>query len=287
MNARPPLYGNLFFYADAGRLRAIVESAIEDASPPSLRGHSQGRIHALIVPHGTHLEVGPIAGYAYKLLLSAPQTWDRVTLLAPLLAPQVAPPTDARPTSSDALLLDPAGAYLTPFDAAPVDRVLVDQLRARGVDLREAPDAEPIIESQLPFLQTALGEVAILPLRVPATLNNDASTRLSQHAAELGLIVAAGNLTEGEEQATMQAISRMDIGTLDSAFDSARDSTRVGRGGLGGLFSLANSRAKPLTPTADLRTIALALTLARAQGASQVVPLFAAGPFATFAAVGP
>ncbi len=58
MLIRRPRYSNIFFYADEGRLRAIVTSAIEDATPAKI----SGRIHALIVPHGTHLECGPIAG---------------------------------------------------------------------------------------------------------------------------------------------------------------------------------------------------------------------------------
>ena len=266
MIVRRPRYGNLFFYEDEGRLRAIVESSIEDASPSHIRGH----IHALIVPHGTHLECGPIAGYAYKLLLTSPQTWDAVTLLAPQLG---APTAD----ESGALLLDPAEAYLTPLEAAPVNRGLVDQLRAAGVSIQDAPDVEPILESQLPFVQTVFGDVPVLPLRVPAAWTPAASFALAQHASQLGLIIAAGNLPEGQEQAVAHAITRMDTPALTG------EASIHSRNGLAGLFS----RAKPITTTSDLTTIALALTLAKARGATHVQQLFVAGQFGAFVAIGP
>jgi AmmeMemoRadiSam system protein B len=267
MIARRPLYGNLFFYADEGRLRAIVQSSIEDASPSHIRGH----IHALIVPHGTHLECGPIAGYAYKLLLTSPQTWDAVTLLAPQLQPPAS-------TIGGALLLDPAEVYLTPLDATQVDRGLADQLRADGIAIQDAPDTEPILESHLPFVQTALGDVRVLPLRVSGSLSAADSQALARHAAQLGLIIAAGNLPEGQEQVVAHAIASMDIRALTGETAAHGQS----RGGLAGLFS----RAKPITPTPDLATIALVLTLAKARGATQVHQLFAAGQFAAFVVMG-
>ena len=266
MIARRPLYGNLFFYADEGRLRAIVESAIEDASPSHIRGH----IHALIVPHGTHLECGPIAGYAYKLLLTSPQTWDAVTLLAP----QIGPPTAQ---DAGALLLDPAQVYLTPLDAASVDRSLADQLRAAGVPIGDVPDTEPILESQLPFVQMVLGDVRVLPLRVSGSLRPATSLTLSKHAAQLGLIIAAGNLPQGQEQAVAHAIVNMDT----QALKGESPLHEPGRGGLAGLFS----RPKPITPTTDLATIALALSLAKARGATRVQQLFVAGQFGAFVAM--
>ena len=266
MIARRPLYGNLFFYADEGRLRAIVQSAIEDASTSHIRGH----IHALIVPHGTHLECGPIAGYAYKLLLTSPQTWDAVTLLAP----QIKPPMIYE---SGALLLDPADVYLTPLDATQVDQNLAGQLRAAGVPIQDLPDTEPILESQLPFVQIVLGDVRVLPLRVAEPLSNPTTLALTQQAAQLGLIIAAGNLPPGQEQAVAHAIGNMDTRAL--AGESAAQGHS--RSGLAGLFS----RTKSITPTLDMATIALALMLAKAKGATRVQQLFAAGQFAAFVAM--
>ena len=254
MLIRRPLYGNIFFYADEGRLRAIVTSAIEDATPAKVTG----KIHALIVPHGTHLECGPIAGYAYKLLLTTQQSWDQVTLLAPQIT-----------TTHKTLVVDEADAYLTPLDAVQTDKALLAKLRALNVVIEDSPDHEPIIESHLPFVQTALGDVPVLPLRVP--MNCDDS--LVAQAASLGLIIAAGNLPEGEadKKAVASAIVNMDVAALCGQSNTSK-------GGLGNLFS----RAKPIIPNADLRAIALALQLAQARGATQVKQLFVAGQFGAF-----
>ena len=256
MLIRRPLYGNIFFYADEGRLRAIVTSAIEDATPAKV----SGAIHALIVPHGTHLECGPIAGYAYKLLLTTQQSWDQVTLLAPQIS-----------TTHSSLAVDEADAYLTPLDVVQTDKALLATLRAAGVVIEDAPDNEPIIESHLPFVQTTLGDVPMLPLRVPANCDDG----LVGQAKSLGLIIAAGNLPEDNEKAVANAIINMDVAALRGQNSTSK---RV----LGGVFS----RAKPIAPTADLSTIALALQLAQARGATQVKQLFVAGQFGAFVVFG-
>ncbi|NJM41376.1 MAG: AmmeMemoRadiSam system protein B, partial [Anaerolineae bacterium] len=138
----PPAVWQHFWYADEGRLRAIVTSAIEDATPAKI----SGEIRALIVPHGTHLECGPIAGYAYKLLLTTTQSWDGVTLLAPQLR-----------EGGTTLQIDEADAYLTPLDAVQVDKALLARLRTSGVAIEGAADDEPIIESQLPLCKLRWG----------------------------------------------------------------------------------------------------------------------------------
>jgi hypothetical protein len=81
-------------------------------------------------------------------------------------------------------------------------------------------------------------------------------------------------LPEGNEKVVANAIVNMDVATLKG------QSAAAGKTGLGGLFS----RAKPITPNADLSTMALALQLAQARGATQVKQLFVAGQFAAFVA---
>jgi hypothetical protein len=269
MRIRRPLYGNIFWYADEGRLRAIVTSAIEDATPAKI----SGEIRALIVPHGTHLKCGPIAGYAYKLLLTTTQSWDGVTLLAPQLR--------EGGNTGNTLQIDEAEAYLTPLDAVQVDRALLARLRTSGVAIEDAADDEPIIESQLPFVQTALGDVPVLPLRIPSSPSKgEAGRGLIDQESELGLIIAAGNLPEGNEKAVADAIVRMDVAALRG--DLTPGLSPRGEGRLRSLFT----RAKPIAPNPDLTTIALALDLARGRGATHVKQLFVAGQFGAFVVFG-
>ena len=212
-------------------------------------------------------------GYAYKLLLTTTQSWDGVTLLAPQLK-----------AGGTGLQVDEADAYLTPLDAVQTDKALLTRLREADVLIEDAPDEEPIIESQLPFVQTALGDVPILPLRIPFPFEGEAGRGLAAQAGALGLIIAAGNLPEGNEQVVANAIVNMDVAALRGDLSPNPSPKREGRK-LSGLFSRTKF-LNPITPTPDLNTIALALQLARAHGATRVKQLFVAGQFGAFVAFG-
>jgi len=247
-----PRFGNIFYYPDEGRLRAVVEACIEDAITPRLTGI----LRALIVPHGTHLECGLIAGHAYKLLYTTPQSWDRVTLLAPIIQP---------PTTSqkNALLVEPVEGYPTPFDLASIDQTGLANLRAHNIAIEDALDDEPIIETQLPFMQLTMGGSPTLPLRVPA--GYVAPPMLLAHAKELGLIVAAANLPQGDEQHTLHALQNLDTSGLRSEHAIK----------LPGLLG----KSKTLTPNSDLATLTLALDLAKTAGGTHLRILFAQDQF--------
>lgn len=252
MRFHQPRFGNIFYYPDEGRLRAVVEACIEDAITPRLAGV----LRALIVPHGTHLECGLIAGHAYKMLYTTPQSWDRVTLLAPIIQPPIN-------TQQDALLVEPVEGYPTPFDLAAIDQTALADLRAHNIAIQDALDNEPIIETQLPFLQLTMGDTPTLPLRVPA--GYVAPPTLLAHAHALGLIVAAANLPQGHEQHALHALQNFDIAGL-------RGEHPIKLPGLLG-------KAKTLAPNSDLATLALALDLAQATGSTHLRILFAQDQF--------
>jgi hypothetical protein len=221
-------------------LRASVESYIEDASSTRV----EGSIVGLIVPHGAQVEIGPVAGHAYKLLLTTPLVWDAVTMLA-----------SSTTAPAGSLACDPAEAYDMPTGPAQIDHDRARTLRDVGVAITLAPDDEPLVESHLPFLQAALGDVSVLPLRVgtgvePASLDGG--------AGRLGLIVAISNLPAAHERAGCDAITR-----LDAAFFSGRRPA-IRTTGLAGLLG-----TRPAVPAAspDTAVLALALSAAHAQGA--------------------
>lgn len=238
-------YAGRYYFADEGRLRASVESFIEDSSPTKIGGE----IQALIVPRGAHAECGAIAGFAYKLLLTTPQIWDIATLFAPV---------GLRDASHNAhsLLCDPAQGYETPMDLVRLDHGLIESLCAQGAPMRVEPDQEFGIECQLPFVQVAMGDVPVVPLRVPEGFD---AASLTPFASQLGLIIATANLPAGEEQITCDAITNLDVAQLQGSATIKRVK------GLAGLFG---SKARALTSSADLSTIALAVSLAYMKGAS-------------------
>jgi hypothetical protein len=236
---RPPRFAGRYYFADAGRLRASVESYIEDSNSSRL----DGRIIGLIVPHAPHPECGPIAGFAYKMLLTTPLVWDSITLVA------------ASNTAS-ALACDPSGAYDLPTQPVRVDQSLLAELHGHGARIELETDDEPLIETHLPFVQAALGDVAVLPLRAPA---GTVAPQLDGVAARLGLLIAIANLPAAFEQTACAAIEQLDITFF------AGDAAPVKSKGLAGLFGSKPSRP-PVSP--DCATLALALSAARANGAT-------------------
>lgn len=239
MIVRQPIYAGAHYFGDEGRLRASVDSWIEDATQPRLSDDARG----LIVSRGLHREFGPTAGFAYKTLLTTPLRFDRVTLIAPNLSrPDVA------------IACDPADGYETPLGIARVDGDLILRLRANGAPIVDETDPEDVIESQLPFVQSALGEVDIVPLRIGAAPG--CADALLDAVAELGFVIVATKLPVGHEQRIAQAVG---AGALTPAdLDPPK-----------GLRGLLARQAAPAWD-ADLETLAFGLRLLRRAGATAV-----------------
>ncbi len=274
---RPPVYAGRYYFPDAGRLRAAVESFIEDATvmrPSTLRpfdklraqgsGHRTqgsgraGELIGLIVPHGPLMEMGPVAGHAYKMLLTTPLRWDVTMLLAPTLH------------AAPALQCDSREAYDTPLDALRIDHDEVARLRAAGVPIELSEDDEPVIECHAPFVLSALGNVPALPLRLP--LNADVAA-MKAVATQLGFMIAIANLPAGHESAACDAIVQ-----LNGVFFAGRPVPKKR-----GLSSLLGKTSTPVQPSADNHVLAAALELARANGATAGVVLQQKGVYAACA----
>ncbi len=255
---RLPRYAGRHYFADPGRLRASVESFVEDAAGVNV----PGALCAVIVPRGTHPEFGPVAGYAYKLLLSVPLTSALTVLLAP---------ANSAPNDIGAVLCDPADAYATPLDLIGIAAPALDELNRVGVAVLRAPDDEPVIENHLPFIQVVMGDTQCLPLRIPPGADL-AAPGWDSAAAEFGLIIAMANLPQSHEQIACDAIERLD----DRLFTGEAPAIR-----LKGLFG-SGSR-KPFAPSADAAVLALAIRLARAKGAQHGQLLARRGSQAAFA----
>jgi AmmeMemoRadiSam system protein B len=239
MIVRQPIYAGAHYFGDEGRLRASVDAWIEDATQPRLSDDARG----LIVPRGLHREFGPTAGFAYKTLLTTPLRFDRVTLIAPNLSkPELA------------IACDPADGYETPLGIARVDGDLVLKLRANGLPIVDETDPEDVIESQLPFVQSAFGELDIVPLRIGAAPG--CADALLDAAPELGFIVVSAKLAVGHETRIAQAVGAGAISPADLEKPK----------GLRALFARGDAPAWG----ADLETLAFGLRLLRRAGAGAV-----------------
>jgi hypothetical protein len=252
---RQPRFAGRYYFPDSGRLRASIESFIEDA--PSAR--INGQLIALLAPHGSLHEYGAIAGFAYKMLLTTPLTWDMATLLVPTAQ------------AGDALLCDPSEAYDTLLEPMRIDHATVAAYRIAGVAIIEQTDDEPVVECHAPFIQVAIGDVPVLPLRVPMGLG---VAQLDAVADRPGVIIGVANLPEAYEQAASEAISR-----LDTQFFIGRGSVEKPTR----MTALFGSKPIQLEPSPDAAVLALALHLAKARGATDAQLLKREGRRAAFA----
>jgi AmmeMemoRadiSam system protein B len=150
---RPPAVAGMFYPGDPGTLAGEVTVMLAEARPASLPMAPK----ALIVPHAGYIYSGPVAASAYALLAPLRGTIRRVVLFGPAhrvpVAALAAPDTDA---------------FATPLGTVPIDVEAValaaklPQVQVSGV----AHAYEHSLEVQLPFLQTVLGDFALVPFVV-------------------------------------------------------------------------------------------------------------------------
>ena len=147
-----PSVAGMFYPEQADELRQqvdslLAESPVPDEPPPK----------ALIAPHAGYIYSGPVAASAYRRLLPAADSIERVVILAPS---HRVPFRGLATTSADYLR--------TPLGDIPVDRNAVDQALAlpQVEEFDRAFEGEHALEVQLPFLQRSLNNFSIVPFIV-------------------------------------------------------------------------------------------------------------------------
>jgi AmmeMemoRadiSam system protein B/AmmeMemoRadiSam system protein A len=140
-----------FYPADPASLAAGVDRCIAAAPAWAMRPK------AVVAPHAGHVFSGPIAGSAYRLLAPQRSTIRRVVILSP-----------PHRMAVQGLAVHPASHWATPLGVLPVDRAAIAKLLSLPfVAENPAPfTREHGIEVHLPFIQRALGDVAIIPVLV-------------------------------------------------------------------------------------------------------------------------
>src|SRR5262245_57721341 len=151
---RPPAVAGSFYPADADKLRALIDTYLQEARPTGPPPK------ALIAPHAGYLYSGPIAASAYAHLRAARGRIHRVVLLGP-----------AHWVAVRGLAASSAEAFATPLGIIPVNRQSLDRVLALPqVHLLDAAhQREHCLEVQLPFLQEVLAEFSLIPLVVGDT----------------------------------------------------------------------------------------------------------------------
>ena len=150
MHARPAAVAGSFYPRDPAKLAAQVDGYLAPATPgPPPK--------AIIAPHAGYIYSGPIAGAAYATLAPLRGTIRRVVLVGP-----------AHRVYLSGAAVPAALEFDSPLGAVPIDAEAVERLRALPfVEVSDAAHAlEHSLEVHLPFLQSVLGEFALVPVVV-------------------------------------------------------------------------------------------------------------------------
>ena len=193
MRVRRPAVAGLFYPADPDRLRAAVEHALGAAEPGPVA-------KAIVAPHAGYVYSGPVAASAYARVAPGRGRISRVVLLGPAHRAPVA-----------AVAASSADAFATPLGLVRVDVERRDALVDQGlVAVRDDAHAgEHSLEVQLPFLQVALGDVAVLPLAVGHVDPKQVAGVLeAAWGGDETLVVVSTDLSHYHDQATASELDR-------------------------------------------------------------------------------
>jgi AmmeMemoRadiSam system protein B/AmmeMemoRadiSam system protein A len=139
-----------FYPGDADALRADIAGYLRDVSV-----QKRGTVapHAVIVPHAGYVYSAPVAAYAYHEVQG--RAYDAVVVIA-----------QSHYFDFNGGATISADAYETPLGEVPVQKILRDDLIARGVVSVDDHvfEKEHSLEVQLPFVQTVLPNVPVVPV---------------------------------------------------------------------------------------------------------------------------
>jgi len=193
---RPAAVAGSFYPADPDVLRRWVTDALDRARARLSLPLEERPPKAIVVPHAGYMYSGDVAATAYA---AVDASVDRVVLLGPA---HRAPTTIAAPA---------VDAMITPLGDVRVDTARRDGLVDGGlvvVDDRVHAD-EHSLEVQLPFLQVALGDVAVLPLLVGVVPADEIVAVLDEVWDDnASLVVVSTDLSHYHDHATATELDR-------------------------------------------------------------------------------
>ena len=166
MNARRPAVAGTFYPADPVELRRSIRTAFAGAapSPPDAAPPK-----ALIVPHAGYVYSGAIAASAFARIAPSHQRIERVVLLGP-----------SHRVPLRGMAVPSVDSFETPLGGVPIDaemRAVVLALPAVATD-DEPHRLEHSLEVELPFLQTVLDDIRLLPVSVGDATTDEVATVL-------------------------------------------------------------------------------------------------------------
>ncbi len=228
---RPAAVAGMFYPESAGVLGAQVRAYLEQAAPAAAPAM---RPKALIVPHAGYVYSGAVAAAAYARLAGGCEEIRRVVLLGP-----------AHRAPLRGLAVPSADCFATPLGDVEVDRAAV----ACALDLpqvRESDSAHALehsLEVQLPFLQTLLPSLRLVPFAVgDATAAQIAEVIELLWAGPETLIVVSSDLSHYHSYLEARDIDRASAQTVLTLSPTLGYQQACGALPINGLLTVARRR---------------------------------------------
>lgn len=238
-SVRPPALAGSFYPREVTALRQMVADCIDQAPQTTIRPK------ALIAPHAGYVYSGPIAGAAYRSIVPLAGIIRRVVLLGP-----------PHRVAVGQFCIPQARAFASPLGEVPLDREVLDRL-ARRADMLvdDGPHRdEHCLETQLPFLQQALGSFQLVPILVGAASPEAVDALLKElWGGDDTLVVISSDLShyhDYDRSRHLDEAARQAIESLRG--DRLGEEQACGRHALRGLLSRAAALDLRVT-TLDLR----------------------------------
>ena len=230
LSLRSPAVAGSFYPADAATLENTVQDLLRAADAPATADWPK----ALIAPHAGYVYSGPVAASAYARLAPARGKVSRVVLLGP-----------AHRVYVRGLALPGADAFATPLGDITLDRQALGRLAAlpQVSTLPAAHTLEHALEVQLPFLQAALGEFALVPVVVGAARPEEVAQALDLlWGGEETLVVVSSDLSHYLDYDEAQRIDRATAQSILELSADLHPEQACGSAPLNGLLLAAKRR---------------------------------------------
>jgi len=231
-----------------------------------------GEIIGLVSPHAGLVYSGPVAAHAYRQLEG--RTYDVIVLVGP-----------DHHVGFEGVSIFPRGVFETPLGDLPIAEGVADAVMAATPVVRDLPAAhrwEHSLEMQLPFLQSVLPGVPIVPLvmglQAPATVAALAGGLATALRGRRPLLVASSDLSHRQEsrraaqldRVIVEAVGRFDPEAVELAIASYTNHA------CGGGPIVAVMRAARALGARDARVLCYADSSAVSGDTSEVVGYMAA-----------
>ena len=231
-SVRPAAVAGAFYPGDAHALAADLAELLDGVETFEPKFDFP---KALIVPHAGYIYSGPVAAHAYDALGPARGIVRRVVLLGPVHRVPVR-----------GLALPGSDAFETPLGRVAIDRHAIRALDGlpQVVTSPAAHQLEHSIEVQLPFLQRALGEFALLPLAVGEATPGQVSEVIDRlWGGPETLIVVSTDLSHYRSYDDARRIDAATLARIEALGADLDHEQACGATPLNGLLALARRRA--------------------------------------------